>query len=202
MASSVPKLNVFYSALLPQARALLSSPAHHHAEHKRHLAASRREWLVVLANASSMLYWALKDDAGLEINWCGFYLVYPDENPEVLRLGPFQGRSACLAIPFSRGVCGAAARNARTLLIQDVHAFPGHIACDSESASEAVVPMLHKGKVVGLLDIDCKTKGGFGKGGQAEGEVFGAAAEGDDDKVGLEAFVDVVMEAVGENGWW
>lgn len=182
----------FYTDLIESGRSLFSSPSHHHAEHKKHLKPSRMEWLVTLSNASSILYHALREERQLDINWCGFYLVYPDENPEVLRLGPFQGKSACMAIPFSRGVCGATARSAKTLLIPDVHEFPGHIACDSDSNSEAVVPMIHQGKVVGLLDIDCKTK-----------DAFGAKKDGEDeDKAGLEAFVDVIMEAVGEQGWW
>lgn len=79
-------------------------------------------------------------------------------------------------------------------MIADVHAFPGHIACDSESNSEAVVPMIVDGKCVGVLDIDCKTRGAFGK--------QGANDEGPENQIGLEEFVKVVLEAVGEKGWW
>jgi L-methionine (R)-S-oxide reductase len=185
-------LSPFYSSLIDTARSLLSSPEHHHAENKKALPPSRHEWLVVLSNASSLIYHTLREERGLEINWAGFYLVYPDEDASVLRLGPFQGQTACLAIPFSKGVCGKCASTKETQLIPDVHAFPGHIACDSDSASEAVVPMIYKGNVVGLLDIDCRTKDAFGA----------KSGPDDEDKIGLEALVDVIMESVGEKGWW
>ncbi|CAH8768252.1 GAF domain-containing protein [Paenibacillus dendritiformis] len=100
-----------------------------------------------LANASALLWQGLK-----EINWAGFYLM--DESKEELVLGPFQGLPACIRIPLGRGVCGAAAREQRTLVVPDVHAFPGHIACDAASRSEIVVPMMKEGRLVGVLDID------------------------------------------------
>ncbi|BFH66199.1 MAG: GAF domain-containing protein [Paenibacillus dendritiformis] len=100
-----------------------------------------------LANASALLWQGLKD-----INWAGFYLM--DESKKELVLGPFQGLPACIRIPLGRGVCGTAAREQRTLVVPDVHAFPGHIACDAASRSEIVIPMMKDGRFVGVLDID------------------------------------------------
>ena len=112
-------------------------------------------WLPVLSNAAALLWDALDD-----INWAGFYLVDPatvsgegSSTPE-LRLGPFQGKAACVRIPFGRGVCGTAAATRTSQLIEDVHQFPGHIACDSASNSEVVVPIFKDGQIVGVLDID------------------------------------------------
>ena len=112
-------------------------------------------WLPVLSNAAALLWDALDD-----INWAGFYLVDPatvtgsgPRTPE-LRLGPFQGKVACVRIPFGRGVCGTAAATKTSQLVEDVHQFPGHIACDSASNSEVVVPIFKDGQVVGVLDID------------------------------------------------
>ena len=130
-------------------------------------------WLPVLSNAAALLWDALDD-----VNWVGFYLVDPDTKsgaapgtapsatpgvePSVgaapstneLRLGPFQGKVACVRIPFGRGVCGTAAATRTSQLVEDVHQFPGHIACDSASNSEVVVPIFKDGQVVGVLDID------------------------------------------------
>ena len=127
-------------------------------------------WLPVLSNASALLWDALDD-----INWAGFYLVDPAtvtgaaldagsepgagpsaQNPSApeLRLGPFQGKVACVRIPFGRGVCGTAAVTKTSQLVEDVRQFPGHIACDSASNSEVVVPIFKDGQVVGVLDID------------------------------------------------
>lgn len=135
-------------------------------------------WLPVLSNASALLWDALDD-----INWVGFYLVDPvtvsgaelgagsepdaapgaepdvapsDHEPRTpeLRLGSFQGKVACVRIPFGRGVCGTAAATRTSQLVEDVHQFPGHIACDSASNSEVVVPIFKDGQVVGVLDID------------------------------------------------
>ena len=121
-------------------------------------------WLPVLSNAAALLWDALDD-----INWVGFYLVDPvtvtgvesdvapsDHEPRTpeLRLGPFQGKVACVRIPFGRGVCGTAAATRISQLVEDVHQFPGHIACDSASNSEVVVPIFKDGQVVGVLDID------------------------------------------------
>lgn len=112
-------------------------------------------WLPVLSNAAALLWDALDD-----INWAGFYLVDPatvassgSRTPE-LRLGPFQGKVACVRIPFGRGVCGTAAATKTSQLVEDVHQFPGHIACDSASNSEVVVPIFKDSQVVGVLDID------------------------------------------------
>ena len=121
-------------------------------------------WLPVLSNAAALLWDSLDD-----INWAGFYLVDPAtvsgvesdvapsdhelRTPE-LRLGPFQGKVACVRIPFGRGVCGTAAATKTSQLVEDVHQFPGHIACDSASNSEVVVPIVKDNQVVGVLDID------------------------------------------------
>ena len=105
-----------------------------------------------LANASSLLNHFLKD-----INWVGFYLYDGKE----LVLGPFQGLPACIRIPLSRGVCGTSAAELQTLVVEDVHAFPGHIACDAASNSEIVVPVLKDGQLYGVLDIDSPLKNRF-----------------------------------------
>ena len=98
-----------------------------------------------LANVSALLYTALED-----VNWAGFYLL----EGETLVLGPFQGNPACVEIACGNGVCGTAAATDKTQLVPDVHAFPGHIACDSASRSEIVIPIHSRGKVCGVLDID------------------------------------------------
>jgi L-methionine (R)-S-oxide reductase len=98
-----------------------------------------------LANASALINEALEN-----INWVGFYLVKGNE----LLLGPFQGRLACVHIAVGKGVCGTAAANDAVQLVGNVHQFPGHIACDSASQSEVVVPLHYRGKVVGVLDVD------------------------------------------------
>ena len=105
-----------------------------------------------LANASALLNEALTD-----INWVGFYLVEDGK----LVLGPFQGKTACIEIPNGRGVCGTAMARDEVMLVPDVHAFPGHIACDSASNSEIVVPLHKNGCVVAVLDIDSPTTGRF-----------------------------------------
>ncbi|MGG4382162.1 GAF domain-containing protein [Priestia megaterium] len=105
-----------------------------------------------LANASALLNQFLN-----EVNWVGFYLMEGGE----LVLGPFQGLPACVRIPLGKGVCGTAAQNQRTERIEDVHAFPGHIACDAASQSEIVVPVVKDGKLLGVLDIDSPIKNRF-----------------------------------------
>lgn len=85
-----------------------------------------------------------------ELNWAGFYRMVGGE----LVLGPFQGKSACIRIPLTKGVCGAAARTGATQLVEDVHAFPGHIACDAASLSELVVPVKRDGAVIAVIDLD------------------------------------------------
>ena len=98
-----------------------------------------------MANVSALIFDTLED-----LNWAGFYTL----EGETLVLGPFQGKPACIEIPVSRGVCGAAVRENRSQLVFDVHAFPGHIACDSASRSELVVPLRKNGAVFGVLDLD------------------------------------------------
>ncbi|MBY0555511.1 GAF domain-containing protein [bacterium] len=87
-----------------------------------------------------------------DINWVGFYLVA--EEPDTLWLGPFQGNPACTMIPFKKGVCGAAAQDKKTMRIENVDEFPGHIVCDSRSKSEVVIPIIKNNKVIGVLDVD------------------------------------------------
>ncbi|HTW82862.1 MAG TPA: GAF domain-containing protein [Candidatus Sulfotelmatobacter sp.] len=111
----------------------------------RALLDGERDLIANAANLSALLYQALPD-----VNWVGVYLRRGDE----LVLGPFQGRPACTRIALGAGVCGSAARERRTLVVPDVHAFPGHIACDAASRSEIVVPLLADGEVVGVLDVD------------------------------------------------
>ena len=98
-----------------------------------------------LSNTAALLGESLAD-----INWAGYYLLRQD----VLILGPFWGRPACIRIPLGKGVCGTAAAEDRVQCVKDVHSFPGHIACDSRSRSEIVVPIHYEGKVIGVLDID------------------------------------------------
>ncbi|WP_379146467.1 GAF domain-containing protein [Paenibacillus sp. sgz500992] len=105
-----------------------------------------------LANASALLKFSLPDT-----NWAGFYLFDGKE----LVLGPFQGLPACIRIPMGRGVCGTAASERRTLVVDDVHAFPGHIACDAASNSEIVVPLIKEDRLLGVLDIDSPLKHRF-----------------------------------------
>ncbi|NLI26654.1 MAG: GAF domain-containing protein [Acetobacter sp.] len=104
-----------------------------------------QDFIARTANLSALLYEAMRD-----VNWAGFYFLKGEE----LVLGPFQGRIACTRIPLGKGVCGTAAQRAETIIVPDVHAFPGHIACDSASASEIVVPLFKDGKLIGVLDID------------------------------------------------
>ena len=120
-----------------------------------------------LANLSALLYQTLG-----RLNWAGFYLREGD----VLVLGPFQGRVACIEIPWGKGVCGTAAEKDETQLVPDVHAFPGHIACDGASRSEIVVPLHRFGEVVAVLDIDSPVLNRFSE----------------DDRAGLEAFAAVI----------
>jgi GAF domain-containing protein len=105
-----------------------------------------------MANASALIYETLPD-----VNWVGFYR---NVNGELL-LGPFQGRPACIRIKFGEGVCGVAAQTRQVQRVEDVHAFPGHIACDSASNSEIVVPLIRDGELLGVLDIDSPTHARF-----------------------------------------
>ncbi|BBH22267.1 hypothetical protein Back11_36120 [Paenibacillus baekrokdamisoli] len=121
-----------------------------------------------LANASALLAHFLEG-----INWVGFYLVDQEE----LVLGPFQGLPACVRIPFGRGVCGTAAAKRETILVPDVHEFPGHIACDAASQSEIVIPLLKDGVLLGVLDIDSPQKNRFSEMDQKNLERFAALLE-------------------------
>jgi GAF domain-containing protein len=140
-----------YAQLLGQARALL------HGE--RNLVANA-------ANLSALLWHALP-----RLNWCGFYLYDGTE----LVVGPFQGLPACVRIPLGKGVCGAAASSGRTQVVEDVNAFPGHIACDSASRSECVVPLFAGGRLLGVLDLDSPDLARFDAEDAAGLEAIGAA---------------------------
>jgi GAF domain-containing protein len=105
-----------------------------------------------MANASALIFETLPD-----VNWAGFYRNVGGE----LVVGPFQGRPACIRIAFGEGVCGVAAQTRQVQRVEDVNAFPGHIACDSASASEIVVPLIRDGELIGVLDIDSPNKGRF-----------------------------------------
>jgi L-methionine (R)-S-oxide reductase len=111
----------------------------------RSLLASERDFIANAANLSSLLYYSLPD-----LNWAGFYLSKGEE----LVLGPFQGKPACVRIPIGKGVCGTAAEQRETILVDNVHDFPGHIACDSASNSEVVVPLIKHQRLLGVLDLD------------------------------------------------
>ncbi|MBQ0139649.1 MAG: GAF domain-containing protein [Kurthia sp.] len=125
--------------------------------------------IAILSNASALLNQALDT-----INWCGFYLY---KNEELL-LGPFQGLPACVHIALGRGVCGTAASELKTYRVEDVHAFPGHIACDAASNSEIVVPIVRDGSLYGVLDIDSPITNRFTE----------------DDQKGLELFVETLQK--------
>ena len=122
------------------------------------LLARERDWIANAANLASLIYNFLPD-----LNWAGFYFLKGD----TLVLGPFQGKPACMRIAMGRGVCGAAAQQRRTLRVDDVNAFRDHIACDSASSSELVVPLIVGGKVLGVLDLDSPKPSRFGAADQA-----------------------------------
>ena len=123
------------------------------------------------ANASALLYQSLD-----RLNWAGFYLL----EGETLVLGPFQGKPACIEIPLGKGVCGTAARENKTQRVDDVHRFPGHIACDSASRSELVIPLHQNGAVVGVLDIDSPEPARFSP----------------EDQTGLEEFAQILEQEI------
>jgi GAF domain-containing protein len=124
-----------------------------------------------MSNIAALLWEFLPD-----VNWTGFYRVVDGE----LVLGPFQGKAACIRIPFGRGVCGTAAQTGETQLVEDVHAFPGHIACDANSASELVVPVMRDGQVIAVVDLDSPSRGRF---------------DGDD-ALGIESLVAVIADRI------
>lgn len=143
-----------------------------HAAFRRQLAAvlvGERDWICNLAQTSALLMQVWPD-----LNWAGFYLLRGDE----LVLGPFQGKVACVRIRLGKGVCGTAAAQRRTVVVPNVHEFPGHIACDSASNSEIVVPLLQGDRLLGVLDLDSPKLGRFD----------------DDDARGLEACVRLLLE--------
>jgi L-methionine (R)-S-oxide reductase len=116
------------------------------------LTADEPDAVANMANAAALLWQYLPD-----LNWAGFYRLIGDE----LVLGPFQGKPACIRIAMGAGVCGTAAASRETQVVADVHAFPGHIACDAASRSELVVPIVHDGNLVGVLDLDSPIPGRF-----------------------------------------
>jgi GAF domain-containing protein len=132
------------------------------------LFADERDFIANAAQFSAFLYSQVDD-----LNWAGFYLNKAEE----LVLGPFQGQVACVRIAFGRGVCGAAASTRQTQRVEDVHAFPGHIACDSASNSELVVPLVKEGRLIGVLDLDSPKLARFSE----------------QDQVGVEALVEVFL---------
>jgi L-methionine (R)-S-oxide reductase len=140
------------------------------------LLADERNWIANAANASALLYERLPD-----VNWTGFYFRDGDE----LVLGPFQGRPACVRIAMGRGVCGTAAVRRETIVVPDVHKFPGHIACDAASNAEVVVPIVRNDHLIGVLDIDSPIPGRFDRA----------------DAVGLEHIVAVYTEATEIPSW-
>lgn len=142
------------------------------ARQARALVAGERDRVANAANLSALVYHALP-----ELNWAGFYF----HDGRELVVGPFQGLPACVRIPLDRGVCGAAARSGQTQRVDDVHAFPGHIACDAASRSELVVPLLRGGALVGVLDLDSPVPGRFDV----------------EDQEGLEEIARVFLESLG-----
>ncbi|WP_295518475.1 GAF domain-containing protein [uncultured Pseudomonas sp.] len=133
-----------YAMLAAQAEALL---------------ADERNLVANAAQLSAFIFQEVPD-----LNWAGFYFV---DGQDQLLLGPFQGKVACMRIPFSKGVCGAAARERQTQRVEDVHAFPGHIACDAASRSELVVPLVKDDRLIGVLDLDSPNPARFSATDQA-----------------------------------
>jgi L-methionine (R)-S-oxide reductase len=122
------------------------------AEELNSLLAGEQDFIANAANTAALLFDALPD-----INWAGFYFLRNGE----LVVGPFQGKPACVRIPLGKGVCGTAAASHKTIVVRDVHEFPGHIACDAASQSEIVVPLLRDDELLGVLDIDSPSIGRF-----------------------------------------
>jgi GAF domain-containing protein len=136
------------------------------------LLAGESDFTANLANAAAAIYHALPS-----LNWAGFYLV---RGPELV-LGPFQGKPACVRIPMGKGVCGTSAQRRKPVLVSDVHEFPGHIACDSASRSELVVPLLRGDTLIGVLDLDSPLLARFDA----------------QDQAGCEALVAVIVRHLG-----
>lgn len=127
--------------------------------------------IAILSNMSALI-----NDNLDQVNWVGFYIIDNDE----LILGPFQGHPACVHIQIGKGVCGTAVSTASTQLVEDVHQFPGHIACDANSNSEIVIPFYQNGKIIGVLDIDAPIKSRFSE----------------EDKNGLEHLVKILESQI------
>jgi GAF domain-containing protein len=147
----------FYANLAAEARSLIEGES---------------DFIANAANLSALLYHSLPD-----VNWAGFYLLKERE----LVLGPFQGKPACIRIALGKGVCGTAAERHQTVVVPNVHEFPDHIACDSASMSEIVVPLMKQNQLLGVLDIDSPSVGRFG----------------DDDAEGLNKVVEIFLEYIG-----
>jgi GAF domain-containing protein len=157
-----------------------TSPARNHAskqalygdllEQANALFEGEHDFIANAANLAALLFHSLPD-----LNWAGFYFA----KEECLVLGPFQGKPACVRIALGKGVCGTAARDRKTIVVPDVDKFPGHIACDSASKSEIVIPLLRFGRVIGVLDLDSPNLSRFDE----------------DDRRGLEALADVFLNA-------
>ncbi|GAN95437.1 hypothetical protein Geu3261_0021_044 [Komagataeibacter europaeus NBRC 3261] len=133
--------------------------------------ANEPDMIADMANIAAMIFEALPD-----LNWAGFYIWKENQ----LVLGPFQGRMACTRIAYGKGVCGTVARERRTIIVPDVHAFPGHIACDAASASEIVVPVIAGDRLLGVLDVDSPVRERFS----------------DTDRIMLEKIVDLLVRAI------
>jgi len=143
-------------------------------EQLHELIANETNFIANAANTAALLFHSLPD-----VNWAGFYIAHGNE----LVLGPFQGKPACVRIPFGKGVCGAAAERGETVTVPDVSKFDGHIACDVHSQSEIVVPLLNWGRVLGVLDIDSGSLNRFNE----------------DDEEGLESVVAVFLSSQSTN---
>jgi L-methionine (R)-S-oxide reductase len=139
--------------------------------------AGERNGLANAANMSALLYQGLP-----QLNWVGFYFLQEGE----LVLGPFQGKVACVRIALGRGVCGTAAARRETLIVEDVHAFAGHIACDAASRSEIVVPLIHAGRLLGVLDLDSPELSRFDE----------------DDRHGLDAAAKLLLQGSDLSEWF
>jgi GAF domain-containing protein len=127
----------------------------HLAEELAGLLSGESDFVANAANTTALLFDALPD-----LNWAGFYFLKDGE----LVVGPFQGKPACVRIALGKGVCGTAALERRTIVVPDVHSFPGHIACDAASRSEVVIPLIASGKLLGVLDLDSPSVGRFDDG--------------------------------------
>jgi L-methionine (R)-S-oxide reductase len=136
----------------------------------RSLLEGERDFIANAANLSSLLFYSLPD-----LNWAGLYILKGEE----LVLGPFQGKPACVRIPLGQGVCGTAANRQQTIVVDNTHDFPGHIACDSASNSEIVVPIVSEGRLIGVLDLDSPSFSRFD----------------DDDARGLNELVEIFVAA-------